>query len=57
MAALPPGRLLTGMRYRRATRADMSRQTPRPPAALALPTSTEEVSTILGICHRHGQPS
>ncbi len=39
-----------------AQRADMSRQVPRPPAALALPTSTEEVSTILAICHRHGQP-
>ncbi len=56
MAALPPGRLLVGAEIPARNAADMSRQVPRPPAALALPTSTEEVSTILAICHRHGQP-
>ena len=56
MAALPPGRLLVGAEIPARNAADMSRQVPRPPAALALPTSTEEVATILSICHRHGQP-
>ena len=56
MQALPAGRLLVGDAIPMRNGADMSRQAPRPPAALALPTTTEEVSTILAICHKHGQP-
>ncbi len=53
---LPPGRLLTGEAIPARNAADMARQAPQRPAALALPTTTDEVSTILSICHRNGQP-
>jgi FAD/FMN-containing dehydrogenase len=53
--ALPPGRLLVGAEIPARNAADMSRQSPLPPAALALPATTEEVSKVLAICHRHGQ--
>jgi FAD/FMN-containing dehydrogenase len=55
-AVLPAGRLLTGEAIPARNRADMSRQAPIVPAALALPETVEQVSAVLAICHRHGQP-
>jgi FAD/FMN-containing dehydrogenase len=54
--ALPPGRLLAGDGIPQRNRADMSRQPPALPAALALPETVEQVSAVLAICHRHGLP-
>ncbi|MFT8245471.1 FAD-binding oxidoreductase [Roseomonas sp. BN140053] len=54
--ALPPGALRTGEEIPARNAQDWSGLPPVRPLALLLPTSTEEVSAALRICHAHEQP-
>ncbi len=52
---LPENRLRTGNDISPRYFSDWSGNQPQCPAALLLPRSTEEVATILRLCHSHGQ--
>lgn len=53
--ALGPERVLTGAAVSEKHHADSSGEAPCPPLALVRPSSTEEVSRIMQICHEAGQ--
>jgi FAD/FMN-containing dehydrogenase len=52
---LGPGRFLEGEAIPDRFCADSARQAPVRPRAVALPTSVEEVSAVLSLCHAQGQ--
>ena len=54
--ALGPRAVLTGEDVPQRNRADWSGGVPTIPAALVLPSSTEEVSTALSLCNAHRRP-
>lgn len=54
-AALPENRLRTGADIPPRHFSDWSRSRPQRPAALLLPRSTQEVATMMRLCHLHGQ--
>ncbi|MDQ2634243.1 MAG: FAD-binding oxidoreductase [Pseudomonadota bacterium] len=56
VAALGPAKVRTGPDIPARNRADAAGMEPAQPLALVLPASTDDVSTALAICHRHGQP-
>src|SRR5688572_27790482 len=56
VAALGQARVRTGPDIPVRNWADAAGMEPVQPLALVLPTSTEDVSAALAICHRHGQP-
>ncbi|WP_244788605.1 FAD-binding oxidoreductase [Cupriavidus pauculus] len=55
-ALLDPAGLQTGDAIEMRFRKDWYAPLGAPPLAVARPRSTEEVSAILALCHRHGQP-
>jgi len=55
-ALLDPAGLQTGDAIEVRFRKDWYAPLGAPPLAVARPRSTEEVSAILALCHRHGQP-
>ncbi|MDR3003160.1 MAG: FAD-binding protein, partial [Acidovorax sp.] len=56
LAALPADRIRLGDAIGARHHTDWTRMDPQCPLALLLPRNTEEVSTMLRICHAHRQP-
>lgn len=55
-ALLPPGGLVSSEHERRAFETDAFTAYRRLPLAVALPSTTQEVSAVLAFCHQHGVP-